>query len=220
MTPVVVLSEQFLVHSSEPWKLPEIDKIPPIEVNFRTDPNEFHPYMRDDKTLAKPWVKLGTPGLEHTIGGLEKDDIYGHVSYDPDNHDLMTKTRAQKVQRVAQDIPDVQVIGPNDADLLVVGWGSIYGHIKAAVDMANRDGIKVAMVNLRYLNPLPKNLGDVLRSFKKVLVPELNLGQLSYILRAKYLIDAIGYNRITGRPFYVSELLNFIKDENKGLKTH
>jgi len=220
MIPVLVLSEQFLVHSSEPWKLPELDKIPPIEINFRTSPDGFYPYMRDDRTLARPWVKLGTPGLEHRIGGLEKSNIYGNVSYDPENHDLMTKMRAQKVQKVVQDIPDVEVMGPADADMLVVGWGSTYGHIKAAVEMANRDGIRVAMAHLRYLNPLPKNLGDVLRKFKKVLVPELNLGQLQYVLRAKYLVDAIGYNRVTGKPFSVSGLLDFIKDEYKGLKMH
>ena len=220
MTPVIVLSEQFLVHSSEPWKLPDLDKIPPIEVNFRTDPKGFYPYMRDEKTLARPWVKLGTPGLEHTLGGLEKSNIQGTISYEPENHDLMNKLRAQKIQKVAQDIPDAQIMGPADADVVVVGWGGTYGHIKAAIEMANQDGMKVAMVHLRYLNPLQKNLGDLLRRFKKVLVPELNLGQLSYVLRAKYLIDAIGYNRITGRPFYVSELLNFIKDEYKSLRMH
>jgi 2-oxoglutarate ferredoxin oxidoreductase subunit alpha len=220
MIPVLILSEQFLVHSSEPWKLPELREISPIEINFRTDPSRFYPYMRDDKTLARPWVKLGTPGLEHRIGGLEKSNIFGNVSYDPENHDLMTKIRSEKVQRVAQDIPDVKIMGPADPDMLVVGWGSTYGHIKAAVEMANSDGMKVALVHLRYLNPLPKNLGDVLRKFKKVLVPELNLGQLQYVLRAKYLVDAIGYNRVTGKPFSVSELLDFIKEEYKGLKMH
>ena len=220
MTPVLVLSEQFLVHSSEPWKLPQLEDIPPIEINFRTDPDGFYPYIRDEKTLARPWVKAGTPGLEHRIGGLEKSNIYGNVSYDPENHDLMTKMRSEKVERVAQDIPDVQVIGPADADMLVVGWGSTYGHIKAAVEMANGEGMKVAMANLRYLNPLPRNLGEVLRRFKKVLVPELNLGQLQLVLRAKYLVDAIGYNRVTGKPFGVGELLDFIKEEYKGLKIH
>lgn len=220
MTPVIILSEQFLVHSSEPWKLPDLDQIPPIEIKFRTDLNGFHPYMRDEKTLARPWVKLGTPGLEHTLGGLEKSNIMGTISYDPENHDLMNKVRMQKLQRVAQDIPDAQVVGPADADVVVLGWGSTYGHIKAAVEMASQEGIKVAMIQLRHLNPFPKNLGDVLRRFKKVLVPELNLGQLSYIIRAKYLIDAVGYNRITGKPFAVSELLDFIKDEYKSLRMH
>ncbi|MGE5444585.1 MAG: transketolase C-terminal domain-containing protein, partial [Ignavibacteriales bacterium] len=220
MTPVIILSEQFLVHSSEPWKLPDLDQIPPIEIKFRTDPNGFHPYMRDEKTLARPWVKLGTPGLEHTLGGLEKNNIMGTISYDPENHDLMNKLRAEKLQRVAQDIPDAQVVGSSDADVVVVGWGSTYGHVKAAVESANQEGMKVAMIQLRHLNPLPKNLGDVLRRFKKVLVPELNLGQLSYVIRAKYLIDAIGYNRITGKPFTVSELLNFIRDEYKSLRMH
>jgi 2-oxoglutarate ferredoxin oxidoreductase subunit alpha len=176
--------------------------------------------MRDEKTLARPWVKLGTPNLEHTLGGLEKSNIEGTISYDPENHDLMNKIRTQKIQKVVQDIPDAQVMGPADADVLIVGWGGTYGHLKAAMETANKDGMKVALVHLRYLNPLPKNLGDILRRYKKVLVPELNLGQLSYVLRAKYLIDAIGYNRITGKPFAVSELVNFIKDEYEGLKMH
>ena len=220
MTPVLVLSDQFLIHSSEPWKLPELENIPNIEIEFRKNPEGFYPYIRDEKTLARPWVKVGTPGLEHRIGGLEKSHIYGNVSYDPENHDLMTKLRAQKVQRAVQDIPDVQIMGPPDGEILVVGWGSTYGHIKAAVELANSEGMKVSMIHLRHLNPLPKNLGEVLRKFKKVVVPELNLGQLSYVIRARYLVDAIGYNRVTGKPFNVSELLSFIKEEYKGLKTH
>ncbi|MGB7293794.1 MAG: 2-oxoacid:acceptor oxidoreductase subunit alpha [Thermodesulfobacteriota bacterium] len=220
MTPVVVLSEQFLLHSSEPWKLPDIDKIPPIEIKFRTDPDGYYPYMREDKTFARPWVKLGTPGLEHRIGGLEKSNIYGTVSYDPENHDFMTKTRAEKIQKVLQDIPDVEVTGHPEAEMIVVGWGSTYGHIKAAVELAMKEDVKIAMTQLRHLNPLPKNLGDVLRSYKKVLVPELNLGQLSFVLRAKYLVDTKGYDRITGKPFDVSELLEFFKEEYKGLTRH
>ena len=220
MTPVVILSEQFLLHSSEPWKLPDFEKIPPIEVNFRTDPDGYYPYMRDDKTFARPWVKLGTPGLEHRIGGLEKSNIYGNVSYDPENHDFMTKTRAQKIQKVLQDIPDVKVTGHPEAEMIVVGWGSTLGHIKAAVELAIQDGIKIAMTQLRHLNPLPKNLGDVVRSYKKVLVPELNLGQLNFVLRAKYLVDTKGYDRITGKPFDVSELLEFFREEYQGLKKH
>lgn len=220
MTPVVVLSEQFLLNSSEPWKLPEIDEMSPIQVEFRTDPKGFYPYIRDEKTLARPWVKLGTPGLEHRIGGLEKGNIYGNVSYDPENHDLMTKTRAQKIQKVLQDIPDVEVIGHPEAEMIVVGWGSTYGHIKAAVELARQEGMKIAMTQLRHLNPLPKNLGEVLRRYKKVLVPELNLGQLNFVLRAKYLVDSKGFNRITGRPFEVSKLLDFFKEEYEGLKTH
>ncbi|MBI4228225.1 MAG: 2-oxoacid:acceptor oxidoreductase subunit alpha [Deltaproteobacteria bacterium] len=220
MTPVVILSEQFLLHSSEPWKLPDIDSIPSITVNFRTDPEGYYPYIRDEKTLARPWVKPGTPELEHRIGGLEKSDIYGVVSYDPENHDYMTKTRAQKVQKVLQDIPDVEVSGHPEAEMLIVGWGSTYGHIRAVVERANSDGLKVARTHLRYLNPLPKNLDEVLRRYKKILVPELNLGQLNFVLRAKYLIDTTGYNRITGKPFDVGELLAFVKEEYKGLKTH
>lgn len=220
MTPVVVLSEQFLLHSSEPWKLPELDDIPQIKVNFRRDPEGFYPYIRDEKTLSRPWVKPGTPGLEHRIGGLEKSDVHGHISYDPENHDFMTKTRAQKIQKVLQDVPDVEVLGHPEAEILVVGWGSTYGHLKAAVELVNQDGMKLAMIQLRYINPLPKNLGDVLRTYKKVLVPELNMGQLNYVLRAKYLVDTKGYNRITGRPFNVGELVDFFKEEYKGLKTH
>lgn len=220
MTPVLILSEQFLLHSSEPWRLPNLDDIPPIEITFRTDPEGFYPYIRDEKTLARPWVKIGTPGLEHRIGGLEKDNIYGNVSYDPENHDFMTKIRAQKVQKVLYDIPDVEVLGHPEADMLVVGWGSTYGHIKAAIEIGNREGMKLAMTHLRHLNPLPKNLGDVLRRYKKVVVPELNLGQLNYVLRAKYLVDTTGFNRITGKPFDVGELLEFLREQYKQLKTH
>lgn len=220
MTPVLILSEQFLLHSSEPWRLPNLDDIPPIEITFRTDPEGFYPYIRDEKTLARPWVKVGTPGLEHRIGGLEKDNIYGNVSYDPENHDFMTKIRAQKVQKVLYDIPDVEVHGHPEADMLVVGWGSTYGHIKAAIEIGNREGMKLAMTHLRHLNPLPKNLGDVLRRYKKVVVPELNLGQLNYVLRAKYLVDTTGFNRITGKPFDVGELLEFLREQYKQLKTH
>jgi len=220
MTPVLILSEQFLLHSSEPWRLPNLDDIPPIEITFRTDPEGFYPYMRDEKTLARPWVKVGTPGLEHRIGGLEKDNIYGNVSYDPENHDFMTKIRAQKVQKVLYDIPDVEVLGHPEAEMLVVGWGSTYGHIKAAIEIGNREGMKLAMTHLRHLNPLPKNLGDVLRRYKKVVVPELNLGQLNYVLRAKYLVDTTGFNRITGKPFDVGELLEFLREQYKQLKTH
>lgn len=220
MTPVIVLSEQFLLHSSEPWKLPDFDKIPPIEVTFRTETDGFYPYIRNEKTFARPWVKPGTPGLEHRIGGLEKSDKYGNVSYDPENHDFMTKTRAQKIQKVLQDIPDLEVTGHPEAEMIVVAWGSTYGHIKAAVELAISEGMKIAMVQLRHLNPLPRNLGDILRSYKKVLVPELNLGQLNLILRAKYLVDTKAYNRITGKPFDVSELVEFFRDEYKGLKRH
>ena len=158
--------------------------------------------------------------MEHRIGGLEKSDVHGHISYDPENHDFMTKTRAQKIQKVLQDVPDVEVLGHPEAQILVVGWGSTYGHLKAALELVNQDGMKLAMIQLRYINPLPKNLGDVLRTYKKVLVPELNMGQLNYVLRAKYLVDTKGYNRITGRPFDVGELVDFFKEEYKGLKTH
>jgi 2-oxoglutarate ferredoxin oxidoreductase subunit alpha len=206
MTPVIFLSDGYLGSGSEPWRIPSLDDLPKITTNFATDPETFHPYTRDPETLARPWAVPGTPGLEHRIGGLEKSDIYGNVSYDAENHMRMVTYRAEKIAGIARDIPDVEVIGDRQGDLLVLGWGSTYGAILSAVQRARADGLSVSHAHLRYLNPFPENLGDVLRRFRKVLIPELNLGQLRLLIRGRYLVDAVGLNRVTGRPFKIGEV--------------
>ena len=175
-------------------------------MKFRTDPEGFQPYSRDPKTLGRPWAVPGTPGLEHRIGGLEKQDGSGNVNYEPLNHEHMVHLRAAKVEAIAQDVPDVVPVGDAEGDLLIVGWGSTYGPITAALRAQREKGRKIGHVHLRHLNPLPKNLGAVLARYKKVVVPEMNLGQLVMVLRAKYLVDAIGYNKVQGKPFKVSEI--------------
>jgi 2-oxoglutarate/2-oxoacid ferredoxin oxidoreductase subunit alpha len=185
-----------------------------MPVEFATAPNDgetFQPYLRDPVTLARPWAVPGTPGLEHRIGGLEKEDVTGNVSYDPDNHDLMVRLRAQKVAGIAADIPELQVDDPDgDADLLVLGWGSTFGPIGAAVRRVRREGHRVASAHLHHLNPFPRNTGDVVRGYEKVLVPEMNLGQLSTLIRSEFLVDAVPYNRVRGRPFTSVELAEAI----------
>ncbi|HXG15973.1 MAG TPA: 2-oxoacid:acceptor oxidoreductase subunit alpha [Calidithermus sp.] len=210
MVPVIVLSDGFLANSSEPWLIPDLGTLPPIEVKFRTDPEGFFPYLRDPATLARPWVRPGTPGLEHRIGGLEKQDVTGNISYDPDNHDHMVRVRAEKVRRVAQEIPPTTIHGPATGDVLVVGWGGTYGAITAAVERAQAAGLSVASVHLRYLNPLPPDLGQILREYRKVLVPEINSGQLVRVLRSEYLVDAVGFNRVRGLPLASEEILDAI----------
>lgn len=210
MTPVFFLSDGYIANGAEPWKIPDPDALPPIDVNFVKAGEAFQPYDRDPVTLARRWVKPGTPGLEHRIGGLEKADKSGNISYDPDNHDKMTRLRAEKVARIAQEIPPTETAGDPDGDVVVVGWGSTYGSIEAAVRAARLQGIRAAHVHLRYLNPLPSDLEAVLRRFRKVLVPEINLGQLSFILRGKYLIDARGFNQVRGQPFKVAALTQAI----------
>ncbi len=206
MTPTVFLSDGYLGTGSEPWLIPAVEDLPRIAVTFATDPDTFRPYLRDPETLARPWAVPGTPGLEHRIGGLEKADITGNVSYDAENHDRMVRYRAEKVARIADDIPDLEVIGEPDGELLVLGWGSTYGAILTAVQRAQAKGLSVSCAHLRYLNPFPSNLGDVLSRFEKVLVPELNLGQLLMLVRARYLVDAVGLNKVTGRPFLIREI--------------
>ena len=210
MTPVMLLSDGYIANSSEPWRLPDAEDLPDNPVTYATEPNgpdgTFLPYARDPETMARPWAIPGTPGLEHRIGGLEKQNLTGNVSYNPLNHELMTELREEKLQRIAADIPLVEVHGPEDADLLVVGWGSTFGAIRAGVNNVNRSDARVAHVHLRYLNPFPPNLGDVVAGFPKVLVPELNRGQLSRLLRAEYLIPALSYPKIQGVPFKASEI--------------
>jgi 2-oxoglutarate/2-oxoacid ferredoxin oxidoreductase subunit alpha len=208
-TPVYLLSDAYLANGSEPWLVPDPDSLPEITVDFATEPNDgddFLPYLRDETTLARPWAIPGTPGLEHRVGGLEKADRTGNVSYDPDNHDLMTRLRAAKVAGIARDIPELEVDDPDGADLLVLGWGGTYGPIAAAVRRVRRAGGKVAQAHLHYLNPFPRNTGDVVRSYEHVLVPEMNLGQLLKLIRAEFLVDAVGYNRVRGLPLRAGEL--------------
>jgi 2-oxoglutarate ferredoxin oxidoreductase subunit alpha len=211
MVPVIVLSDGFLANGSEPWLIPDVSTLPPIEVHFRTEKEGFFPYLRDAATLARPWVKPGTPGLEHRIGGIEKQDVTGNISYDPENHDHMVRTRAEKVRRVAQEIPPTSINGSATGDLLVVGWGGTYGSITAAVERAQSEGLSVASIHLRYLNPLPPDLGHILREYRKVLVPEINSGQLVRVLRAEYLVDAVGFNRVRGLPLPSDEIYEAIK---------
>jgi len=212
-TPVVLLSDGYLANGSEPWLLPDVADLPEIPVAFATEPNhdgEFWPYLRDEATLARPWAVPGTPGLEHRIGGLEKADGTGNISYDPDNHDRMVRLRAAKVAGIAADIAPLEVDGQEGARLLVLGWGSTYGPIGAAIRLVRASGGKVAQAHLRHLNPFPANLGEVLRRYDKVLIPEMNLGQLRMLVRSQFLVDAIGLNRVRGLPFKAEELAGAI----------
>jgi 2-oxoglutarate ferredoxin oxidoreductase subunit alpha len=206
MVPVIVLSDGYLANGAEPWKIPDVSELPDIPVHFETNTEDFHPYRRDPNTLARPWAIPGTPGLEHRVGGIEKQDVTGNINYDPLNHERMVRLRAAKVEAVADDIPDAVPAGDQSGDLLIVAWGSTHGPITAALKTARDKGQSVGHVHLRHLNPLPKNLGDVLKRYKHVLVPEMNMGQLVMILRAKYLVDAQGYNKIQGKPFKQSEI--------------
>ena len=206
MVPVIILSDGYLANGAEPWKIPDVSELPEIPVHFETNPENFQPYRRDPQTLARPWAVPGTPGLEHRIGGLEKQDVTGNVNYEPLNHERMVHLRAQKVAAIVQDVPDVVPAGADSGDLLIVSWGSTSGPITGALQSEKFKGHRIGHVHLRYLNPLPKNLGDVLMRYDKVLVPEMNMGQLVMILRAKYLVDAEGYNKIQGKPFKTSEI--------------
>jgi 2-oxoglutarate ferredoxin oxidoreductase subunit alpha len=206
MVPVIVLSDGYLANGAEPWKIPDVSELPEIPVHFETHTEDFHPYRRNPTTLARPWAIPGTPGLEHRVGGIEKQDVTGNINYDPLNHERMVRLRAAKVEAVADDIPDAAPAGDQSGDLLIVAWGSTHGPITAALKTARDKGQSVGHVHLRHLNPLPKNLGDVLKRYKHVLVPEMNMGQLVMILRAKYLVDAQGYNKIQGKPFKQSEI--------------
>lgn len=209
MLPVMLLSDGYLANGAEAWRLPKIEDLPKININFRTDPNGFKPYLRDDN-LSRPWVRPGTPGLEHRVGGIEKANITGNVNYEAKNHEAMVKLRAQKVANIAKDIPALKVNGDPSGDLLVVGWGSTYGSITAAVDELRAQGKKVASVHLRHLNPFPSNLGEILKSYRKVLVPEMNNGQLVRILRSEFNIPAHGLNKIQGQPFRKREVVDGI----------
>ncbi|MDB4859315.1 2-oxoacid:acceptor oxidoreductase subunit alpha [Candidatus Marinimicrobia bacterium] len=213
MMPVMLLSDGYIANGSEPWKIPNVNKLPEIKNNLvkSEDKEGFMPYKRDEKTLARPWAIPGKEGFEHRIGGLEKESSSGNVSYDPDNHHEMTLQRQKKVDIVANSIPDLEVYGENSGDLLVLSWGGVFGSVKSAVKKSQEHGSSVSHVHIRHINPFPKNLGKILKSFKKVLIPELNMGQLLTIIRAKYLVDAVGFNQVAGKPFSSNTVFNTIE---------
>jgi 2-oxoglutarate/2-oxoacid ferredoxin oxidoreductase subunit alpha len=206
MVPVIILSDGYLANGAEPWRIPDSSEIPAFPVHFETNPEGYQPYHRNPETLSRPWAVPGTPGLEHRLGGLEKQEETGNVNYEPLNHERMVRLRAAKVEAVGQDVPDVVVAGDPDGDLLIVAWGSTYGPITAGLNAQRAKGQRVGHVHLRHLNPLPRNLGEVMSRYRRVLVPEMNMGQLVLVLRAKYLVDAEGFNKIQGRPFKQAEI--------------
>ncbi|MEW6062255.1 MAG: 2-oxoacid:acceptor oxidoreductase subunit alpha [Bacteroidota bacterium] len=206
MTPVIMLTDGYLGNGSEPWMIPNVKELPDIAPKFRTDPEGYMPYRRDEITLSREWAIPGTPGLEHRIGGLEKQDVTGNVNYEPENHDRMIHLRAEKIERIANDIPLAKVEGDEKGDLLVVGWGGTYGTIKTAVERKRKEGKSVSHLHLKYIHPLQKNVGEILYNFKYVLVPEINLGQLIKILRHKFLVPAIGLNKVQGLPYRSIEI--------------
>ena len=212
MSPVFYLSDGYLANGAEPWAIPEIDQLPKIPVTFATDPANFMPYSRDPETLARPYAIPGTPGLEHRIGGIEKQHITGNVNYDPENHHLMVRLRQEKVDRAANDIPLLEVFGAPTGKVLVLGWGSTYGSISTAVEKLQSEGKSVSSAHLRHLNPFPKNLGEVLAGFETVIIPEMNLGQLCTMVRAKYLVDAIAFSKVKGRPFQIREIVRKVEE--------
>ena len=217
-TPVILLTDGYLANGSEPWRLPDVDNLPDLTVAFATEPNhdgEFWPYLRDPATLARPWAIPGTPGLMHRIGGIEKEDGTGNVNYDPENHEHMVRIRAEKVARIANDIPPVTVDDPDGAKLLVLGWGSTWGSIQQAARQARAAGTSVAHAHLTHLNPFPANLGEVLAGYEKVLVPEMNLGQLTKLIRADYLVDARTLSKVQGIPFRAAEIEAAIEEMNR-----
>jgi 2-oxoglutarate ferredoxin oxidoreductase subunit alpha len=220
-TPVFLLSDGYLANGSEPWRVPATEDLPDLHVDFATEPNhtaadgaaEFWPYLRDPETLARPWAVPGTAGLEHRVGGIEKADGSGDISYDPANHDLMVRTRQAKVDGIARSLPPTEVDDPSgSARVLVLGWGSTYGPIGAACRRVRASGLAVAQAHLRHLNPFPADLGEILRRYDKVVVPEMNLGQLTLLIRAKYLVDAFGYNQVRGLPFRAEELADLLEN--------
>ncbi|MFF8591482.1 2-oxoacid:acceptor oxidoreductase subunit alpha [Streptomyces sp. NPDC015220] len=221
-TPVFLLSDGYLANGSEPWRIPETAELPDLTVRFAQGPNHtladgtevFWPYKRDARTLARPWAVPGTPGLEHRIGGIEKQDGTGNISYDPANHDFMVRTRQAKIDGI--EVPDVEVDDPDGARTLVLGWGSTYGPVTAAVRRLRTEGVAIAQAHLRHLNPFPKNLGTVLRGYDKVVIPEMNLGQLATLVRAKYLVDAHSYNQVNGMPFKAEQLATALKEAIDG----
>lgn len=218
MTPVFYLSDGYLANGAEPWRLPELSELPPISVTFATDAEKYRPFGRNPETLARPWAIPGTPGLEHRIGGIEKQDISGNVSYDPANHEHMVRLRAEKIERIANDLPPTEIFGDPAGKVLVVGWGSTYGSITSAVERLRSQGKSVSSVHLRHLSPLPGDLGEILSRFERVLVPEMNLGQLALLIRARYLADAVPFSKVQGRPFKISEIVGRVDQMLEGLQ--
>ena len=212
MSPVFYLSDGYLANGAEPWAIPAIDDLPKIDVSFANDPATFMPYTRDPETLARPYALPGTPGLEHRVGGIEKQHITGNVNYDPENHHFMVKLRQEKVDRAAASIPPVEIMGESTGKVLVLGWGSTYGSISSAVEKMQREGKSVSSAHLRYLNPFPRNLGEVLSGFETVIVPEMNLGQLCTMIRAKFLVDAVPFSKVKGRPFQIREIVRKVEE--------
>jgi 2-oxoglutarate ferredoxin oxidoreductase subunit alpha len=213
---VVVLSDSYLANSAEPWRIPDVAALIRDPIHFHTDPANFAPYARDPQTLARPWAIPGTPGLEHRIGGLAKENITGNVSYDPKNNQRMVDLRVEKVARIANELPPLEINGADRGPLLVVGWGGTYGAISSAVDEAASDGLPVSSIHLRHLNPFPLNLGEILERFERILVPELNLGQLTSLLRARFLVPAELLTKSEGQPFKVSEIRARIEEMLSG----
>ena len=211
MTPVILLTDGYIANGTEPWRIPSVDSLPKIDVKFRTEKEGFYPYLRDEN-LSRPWAIPGTPDLEHRIGGLEKADIYGTVNYDPENHNKMIHLRAQKIKNIENDIPELEVDGEQQGELLVLGWGGTYGAIKEAVIKSRALGLKVSQAHLQYVNPFPKNTGEVLKRFNKVLIPEINLGQLAKLIKSEYLVDVVQFNVVRGLPFRVSDIIEKIKE--------
>ena len=211
MTPVFLLSDGYVANNSEPWKIPDPDSIAAIDAEPYTDPDDYQPYMRDPQTLARPWVVPGTPGMEHRIGGLGKQDVTGNVSYAPEDHERIVHVRADKIRGIADFIPELEVTGPDQGDLLVLGWGGTYGAIRAAVEQVRDEGLDVAYAHLRYLNPFPRNLGNVLGRYKQVLVPELNLGQLAMLVQAHFPVRVVKLNKVQGCPFQIREVADKIR---------
>jgi 2-oxoglutarate ferredoxin oxidoreductase subunit alpha len=214
MTPVIVLSDGYLANGSEPWLIPKMDELPEIDVKFETEYNgndKYLPYKRNKQTLARPWAIPGTPKLEHRLGGLEKEDVTGNVNYEADNHHLMTTLRTQKIANIANDYPPTKVFGKDNGDLLILTWGSTFGSGRVATDRLLKENLNVSHVHLRYLNPLPIDLGGILKKFKYILIPEINMGQLRTIIRAEYIVDAEGLNIVRGRPIRANVIVDRVK---------
>lgn len=222
MTPVILLSDGYLANGAEPWRIPDFEKLDPILVEHPTaNSAPFIPYARDEKTLARPWAIPGTPGLEHRLGGLEKQDGIGNVSYDPVNHEHMIKTRAEKIARISRDIPPLKVFGAETGDILLVGWGGTFGAITSATEALRQQGLPVSSIHLRHLNPFPSNLGDILERFETIVIPELNLGQLALLLRSRFLVNAHSLTKVQGQPFKVQEIIDGVKQliKKRGVET-
>ncbi len=212
MTPVVVLSDVYLANGAEPWRIPDEGKLPHIEINFAKPDEEFSPYLRDEFTRARKWALPGTPNLQHRIGGLEKANLTGDVSYDPDNHDAMVRLRAEKIQRIGDFVEEPVIFGDESGDVLVVSWGSTHGTVLTVVEQLRREGKKVSFYHLRWINPLPRSLAKYIKNFRKVIVPEVNSGQLAKIIRSEYLVDAVSFNKVKGLPLRVVELKSAINE--------